>query len=61
MVGGNKQERLDARGLPILLRNGPFSSFWIPSGKLRDLRKVVRTRMALMLRIVEFSVSSTLK
>ena len=48
MVGGSKRDKLDARGLAILLWNGTFSSSWIASGKLRDLRKVVRTRMALV-------------
>jgi transposase len=48
MVGGNKREKLEARGLAILLRNGTLPSVWIPSGKLRDLREVVRTRMALV-------------
>jgi transposase len=43
----NKTDRLDARGLGILLRNGTLPECWIPPGELRDQRELLRTRMAL--------------
>lgn len=44
----NKTDKLDARGLAILLRNGTLPSVWIPPGDLRDKRELSRTRMALV-------------
>jgi transposase len=41
----NKSDRLDARGLNVLQRNKTLPEVWIPSGKLRDLRELTRTRM----------------
>ena len=43
----NKTDKLDARGLATLLRNGTLPSVWIPSGELRDQRELPRTRMVL--------------
>ena len=44
----NKNDKLDARGLGTLLRNGTLPSVWIPPGELRDKRELSRTRMALL-------------
>lgn len=41
----NKTDKLDARGLAILLRNGTLPSIWIPRGKLRDQRELPRMRL----------------
>jgi transposase len=43
----NKTDDLDAGGLAILLHNGTLPESWIPPGKLRDQRELLRTRMAL--------------
>jgi transposase len=43
----NKTDRLDARGLAILLRNETLPEVWIPPGELRDQRELLRTRMTL--------------
>jgi transposase len=48
MRGPHKTDRLDARGLAMLLRNGTLPYVWIPSAKLRDLRALMRTRLALV-------------
>lgn len=32
----NKTDKLDAKGLALLLRNGTLPSIWIPPGELRD-------------------------
>ena len=46
-IGGrNKTDRLDARGLAILLRNGTLPEVWIPPAELRDLRGLMRARLA---------------
>jgi len=45
----NKTDKLDARGLALLLRNGTLPSVWIPPGELRDQRELPRMRMALSL------------
>ncbi len=42
----NKTDKLDSRGLALLMRNGTLPSVWIPPGELRDLRELPRTRMA---------------
>jgi len=46
MGGKNKTDKLDAKGLAILLRNGTLPEVWIPPGGLRDLRGLMRTRLA---------------
>lgn len=43
----NKTDRLDARGLNRLLRNGTLPTVWIPPAELRDQRDLPRTRMVL--------------
>ncbi len=47
MVQKNKTDALDAKGLAMLLRNGTLPEVWIPSAQLRDLRGLLRTRLAL--------------
>jgi len=44
----NKTDKLDARGLAILLRNGTLPEVWIPPGELRDQRELLRLRMFLV-------------
>lgn len=44
----NKTDKLDARGLAMLLRNGTLPVVWVPSGELRDQRELPRWRMALV-------------
>lgn len=46
MGGRNKTDQIDARGLAILLRNGTLPEIWVPPGELRDLRGLMRTRLA---------------
>jgi transposase len=43
----NKTDKLDARGLALLLWNGTLPSVWIPPGELRDQRELPRMRMVL--------------
>lgn len=43
----NKTDRLDARGLNRLQRNGTLPTVWIPPAELRDQRDLPRTRMVL--------------
>lgn len=43
----NKTDKLDARGMNRLQRNGTLPTVWIPAGKLRDQRELPRTRMVL--------------
>jgi transposase len=48
MMGSiNKTDKLDARGLNLLQRNGTLPTVWIPTGELRDQRDIPRTRMML--------------
>jgi len=47
MGGRNKNDRLDAKGLAMLLLNGTLPEVWIPPAPLRDLRGLVRSRLAL--------------
>ena len=47
MGGRNKTDELDALGLALLLRNGTLPTVWIPSSELRDLRGLLRTRLAM--------------
>ncbi len=44
----NKTDKLDARALALLLRNGTLPSVWIPPGELRDKRELPRLRMTLV-------------
>ena len=44
----NKTDKLDARGLNRLQRNGTLPTVWIPPGPLRDLRELTRTRLVLV-------------
>jgi transposase len=44
----NKTDKLDARGLAILLRNGTLPEVWIPPGELRDRRELLRMRIFLV-------------
>lgn len=44
----NKTDKLDARGLAILLRNGTLPVVWIPPGELRDQRELPRMRMVMV-------------
>lgn len=48
MANYNKTDRLDAKGLNHLQRTGTLPEVWIPTGKLRDLRELPRTRMTLV-------------
>ncbi len=41
-----KTDKLDARGLALLMRNGTLPSVWIPPGDLRDQRELPRMRIA---------------
>src|SRR6202008_1906563 len=45
---GKKTEKVDARGLGILLRNGTLPEVWIPPAVLRDQRELLRLRMFLV-------------
>lgn len=47
MPGRKKTDKLDARGLATLLRVGTLPEVWIPPAKLRDLRGLLRTRLAM--------------
>jgi transposase len=41
----NKTDKLDAKGLAILLRNGTLPEVWIPPAELRDQRELLRLRI----------------
>jgi transposase len=43
-----KTDRLDARGLAVLLRNGTLPEVWIPPAEVRDQREPMRLRMSLV-------------
>ena len=47
MAGRHKTDHRDAAGLAMLLRNGTLPEVWIPPADLRDLRGLLRTRLAL--------------
>lgn len=48
MMGNvNKTDKLDARGLTTLLRNGTLPTVWIPLGNVGDERKLPRIRKSL--------------
>lgn len=42
----NKTDKLDAKGLAVLLRNGTLPTVWIPPAALRDQRELPRVRMS---------------
>jgi transposase len=44
----NKTDRLDAHGMNRLQQNRTLPVVWIPPGRLRDLRELTRTRVALV-------------
>jgi transposase len=44
----NKTDKLDGRGLGILLRNGTLPEVWIPPSELRDQRELLRLRIFLV-------------
>ena len=44
----NKTDKLDAKGLAILLRNGTLPEVWIPPSDLRDQRELLRLRIFLV-------------
>ena len=49
MMGNiNKTDKLDARGLAIMARNGTLPAVWIPPGELRDQRELPRMRLVLV-------------
>ena len=43
-----KTDKLDARGLAILLRDGTLPEVWIPPAELRDRRELLRLRIFLV-------------
>jgi len=45
---GKKTDKVDAKGLGILLRNGTLPEVWIPPAELRDQRELLRLRMFLV-------------
>lgn len=47
ICGPHKTDGLDAKGLVTLLRNGTLPEVWIPPAKLRDMRGLMRSRLAL--------------
>jgi transposase len=46
LVSPNKTDKLDAKGLATLLRNGTLPEVWAPSGDLRAVRGLMRSRLA---------------
>jgi len=44
----DKTDKLDARGLATMLRNGTLPEVWIPSREIRDQRELLRLRMTLV-------------
>jgi transposase len=48
MMGNvNKSDKLDAKGMNHLQRNGTLPTVWIPPSSVRDARELPRTRMVL--------------
>jgi transposase len=45
--GGSKTDTVDARALATLLRNGTLPEAWIPPAETRDLRNLMRSRLAM--------------
>lgn len=49
MMGNlHKSDKLDGRGLCVLMRNGTLPTVWIPPAAVRDERELLRTRMFLV-------------
>ena len=48
MAMTKKTDKLNARGLAILLRNGTLPEVWIPPSELRDQRELLRLRIFLV-------------
>jgi transposase len=49
MMGNiNKTDKLDAKGLATLLRNGTLPSIWIPPSEIRDRRELPRMRLVMV-------------
>jgi transposase len=49
MMGNiNKTDKLDAKGLATLLRNGTLPSIWIPPSEIRDQRELPRMRLVMV-------------
>jgi len=48
MAMTKKTDKLDAKGLAILLRNGTPPEVWIPPSELRDQRELLRLRVFLV-------------
>lgn len=44
----NKTDKLDSKGLAILLRNGTLPVVWIPPAELRDRRELPRMRLVMV-------------
>jgi len=47
MVSPNKTDKLDAKGLATLLLNGSLPEVWAPGAEIRDLRGLMRSRLAM--------------
>jgi transposase len=47
MAGRNKTDKFDARGLALELLIGTLPAIWIPPADVRDLRGLMRNRLAL--------------
>ena len=47
MCNVNKSDKLDAKGMNHLQRNGTLPTVWIPPSSVRDARELPRTRMVL--------------
>jgi len=46
LAGRHKTDSIDAAGLAMRLRNGTLPEVWIPPANLRDLRGLLRARLA---------------
>lgn len=53
-----KTDKLDARGLAILLHNGTLPEVWIPPSELRDQRELLRLSIFLVMTSPIFCTSS---
>lgn len=56
----NKTDKLDARGLAILLRNGTLPRVWIPPGELRDQRELPRMSLVHIRTMLKNRIHATL-
>jgi transposase len=52
--GGHKTDKIDARALATLLRNGTLPEVWVPEARLRDVRSLVRSRLNLRRQQTDF-------